>query len=695
MSEITSKRTSATAPCVVRSRPGSGGYNIRLHRAMDAGSTSRCNSVWRGLPMLRPMALIACLCAVGGGQVGQATEYTWNGANANWDVWANWSAAGPLTDTDAGIIESGQVRMTTTNTFAARLRLMPGGTLFMDDGYGTRTVDELHFEGGTLKGWNNYGSTYIEGTLVAVEGTTSLINPNSTPGAWGAGLMTIRAPISGGGDLHVTGFKSVALDADNSGFSGTISVTGGVVVASRAQALGTGSVNATNGGTITAKDGGITNATVNIHCNGSYQLEGSSSIATSNIITTLHLKGGRVYLVGNTSGGISRYLRGDVYLDADSSFEGSPTTKGEALHCYSTLRGSTDLRLLGAGPARFTTSLYADNADTFSGDVVVGSFATLSPEHMNALGSGTVYVDPGGVLLLRTNNWTRALTLRGGTVQESGTRYNYLGAMTLASATTSTVWGASFGTVILSNDVAAVIIGHGAVRLGGSGTGSGGVAIRTANTYTGGTIVDLGTIQVYHTDALGNGPVSLAYPTSVLQVRLNGIVAMTNDVSGLGSIQLGDSGTAAYGLIIRGAKVDPGSSVTNGILRVAHVGGVAREANFAFAKNGDRNATFVVDILGGQAVAGADYDQLSLTNGTAGGFANADLCVKIAPDVTEESLEGDVLTIVKCTADLSAAPSFASVTFTEGWTGVVRYNADGTVTIESIRKKGGTTFVVR
>ena len=96
---------------------------------------------------------------------------------------------------------------------------------------------------------------------------------------------------------------------------------------------------------------------------------------------------------------------------------------------------------------------------------------------------------------------------------------------------------------------------------------------------------------------------------------------------------------------------------------------------------------------GGGEVAGTDYDQLKVSNGSVTGLGNVDLVVDFERWLKSPSFKGDVLTILTCNNNLSGQ-EFNSVTLTEDWRAVVNYNA-GSVTLTDIYKKARGTVVVR
>jgi autotransporter-associated beta strand protein len=214
-------------------------------------------------------------------------------------------------------------------------------------------------------------------------------------------------------------------------------------------------------------------------------------------------------------------------------------------------------------------------------------------------------------------------------------------------------------------------------------TGNGTLQVKGGNaSFTNAITVSNGTLQANTSsgtaDAFGTAPISIASGATLLYA--NGLTTWTtkNDISGNGTVQY-EGGTVTGNLA--GVQITPGTGGTSGKLTVA--------GKAAFALNGATKVGLNIDVTGGNAVAGTDYDQLAIGgSATLTGLSNANLLVKIAPGVTQADVTGDVLTIVSAAGTNFSGANFANVTggvvnLVGMGTAQVNYN-NGSITLSNI-----------
>ena len=344
----------------------------------------------------------------------------------------------------------------------------------------------------------------------------------------GAGDTTINSALSGSGGLTKSGAGTLSLTGANT-YTGATTVNAGTIQAANNSAFGT-----TAGG-------------VSVASGAAVELSGNIAIGSE----TLSLDGAGVSGGGalrNTSGNNS--WAGDITLESSSQINsevGTLTLSGtitENRGHFKTLTvdgagdvvvdgnlggtaNSDQIDLVKNGSGR----LFLNHANGYQGSTTIDAGA-VRIANGGALGdtSGGTTVNSGGALEL-TGNITvngETLSLNGGGPLNGGALRNVSGNNTYAGAIT--LGGASrvnsdSGTLTLSGGIngagqALTIGGAGNVSVSGSGIsgtgtslikdGSGTLSLNVANSYTGGTVLDAGTISLGANNALGSGGFTFA-----------------------------------------------------------------------------------------------------------------------------------------------------------------------------------------
>ena len=334
-----------------------------------------------------------------------------------------------------------------------------------------------------LAGANTYtGSTSVTGgTLQVGNGATgSLATAGITVGnntllAYNIGTaQTYGGVIAGGGAVSVTGNQALVLTASNT-FSGGLTIGGGTLSlgsfdtgTENTASLGTGTVGITGGGVLTL--GGTTGASIFYTVGNNFTLNNGTILAeddqhTFTGVTTIGAGGGTIYTqyqpvyVNNLTG--SGALRidsifinaaapgGIVYLGGSGGYTGTVTISQSGVAGAAAGHG---------GEMGVSTVAALENAAVVMSSTRGISFAVANPDFGSLSGSGGF-----------------ALTTTAG-----------------VSAGTLTVGGINTNTTYTG-----VITGAGALLK----TGSGLLALGGVNSYTGGTIVNGGTLQLNIGDA--------------------------------------------------------------------------------------------------------------------------------------------------------------------------------------------------
>ncbi|OXC89408.1 hypothetical protein BMR85_018585 [Achromobacter sp. KAs 3-5] len=441
-------------------------------------------------------------------------------------------------------------------------------------GPGTLTLAGANaYEGGTqLNGGQitvGSPSALGTGTLTAADGTAldasaavTLANDVQLNGALtlpGSAALTLDGDIAGPGSLVKNGTDTLALNGANS-FQGGVALNGGTLAWGSDTALGVGRLTTADGTTLSA----------------------SVPVNAANAIT----------LAGTTLLGQGVSLTNDVQLQG-------PVTVG----------GAADLALngvvSGTGPLTKdgTSTLTLGNANTYDGGtvlaggtIIAGNNAALGTGGLTVAGPGTLQAGAPGIALGNDiglgapltvsgpNDLTLAgnLTGTGSLVKTDGStltltgQNQYTGGTTLAGGTlvgdTSSLTGnitTSTGTSVVFNQppgsgtYAGAITGGGGLVKDGAGT----VTLTGPNAYTGGTVINAGTLAGNATSLQGNITVVDGSAIVFNQNGTDGTYAGNINTTGNNTGTLTKDGDASLTLTGNN-NVGGGTTVNNGTLLV-------------------------------------------------------------------------------------------------------------------------------
>jgi outer membrane autotransporter protein len=204
---------------------------------------------------------------------------------------------------------------------------------------------------------------------------------------------------------------------------------------------------------------------------------------------TLRLSGINTYTGGTTVSGGTLQAGSTTGFSPSSAFTADSTLDLDGFsNTVGSLTGTGTVTTSGATPARLTSG--GDNTSTtFSGILEDGIAASLG---LTKVGSGTLS-------LRGANTYTGGTTITGGTLQIGN------------GGTTGSIVGNVLdnGSLVFNRSDAitfpGIVSGTGSL----SQTGSGSLTLIAANTYSGGTVIDRGTLLVDNARALGVGNVTV------------------------------------------------------------------------------------------------------------------------------------------------------------------------------------------
>ncbi|EDR8337721.1 autotransporter outer membrane beta-barrel domain-containing protein [Salmonella enterica subsp. enterica serovar Tennessee] len=459
----------------------------------------------------------------GSGQVVKSGDETLTLSGANSYTGGTTISGGTLVASNVEALGSGDV------TDNATLELNTGGDFDNNIG-GTGSVVKSGDKTLTLSGANSYtgGTTISGGTLVA-----------TNVEALGSGDVTDNATlelntggdfdnaISGSGQVVKSGDKTLTLSGANS-YSGATTISGGTLIATHVNALGTGAID--------------NRASLLLDASGQFT------------VTDLTTESG-----GNTEIGAGSTLQATTLTqksDSTLTINLNSNTTAPVIHAASQVSLAGTLDITGVGDVLDSDPASTDDLDTFtliaSDKTIAGDFEKLTVAGMDADLADFITVD--------------------GRIDDTGKQYELTTALTWYADRDDAVTDAH-GTFNLTNADGSFAVNtvlenvdatlDPASATGWDGTslikqGAGTLILNAENTYTGGTTISGGTLVATNVDALGTGDV-----TDDATLELNTGGTFDNAISGSGQVvKSGDetltlSGTNTYsgGTLISGGTL--------------------------------------------------------------------------------------------------------------------------------------------
>ncbi|HEY3322715.1 MAG TPA: putative Ig domain-containing protein [Planctomycetota bacterium] len=442
--------------------------------------------IW-GSSILSPGGLLALAFLLAGtvSPNAAAGTVTWTGATStDFEVGTNWSTGTAPAATDDVVFGPG-----------APPANLPALTI-------ARNVNSVAFSTPT-GGWTLGGSGFIltiAATGINTTGQTSGTNTITCKVTLGAaqswsvvnGLLDVQGAIGGANALTKTGAGTLQLSAANT-YTGATTISAGTVVLANpsGNALGTGSVTVASGAMLDLNGRTTASPFTNVAGTG---VGGIGAIVNSNTTTAAAITG--------------------TLTQGTNSF----STGGAGDITYATITGTAAYTVTKLGTGTVTLGGTADNAylnaAVSAGKLVLAKAPSAAGVH--ASGSGTVVVNNGGILQLGGSggyqiNLTNSLTVNtGGTFDMNGQSQSVdilsgggIIDNTNATAAILTV-GYNNGGGTFSGTVKNA---SGAISLVKRGTGT--EILSSANTFTGGTTLSGGVLELGNATALSTGGLSV------------------------------------------------------------------------------------------------------------------------------------------------------------------------------------------
>ncbi|EPZ9323245.1 autotransporter-associated beta strand repeat-containing protein, partial [Salmonella enterica subsp. enterica] len=395
-----------------------------------------------------------------------------------------------------------------------------------------------------------------------------------------------------GQSLTKTGAGTLILNAENT-YTGGTTISGGTLVATNVEALGTGDVT--------------DNATLELNTGGDFtnNISGSGQVVKSGD-ETLTLSGANSYTGGTT-------ISGGTLVASNVEALGSGDVTDNATLELNT-GGDFDNNIGGTGSVVKSgdKTLTLSGANSYTGGTTI-SGGTLVVSNVEALGSGDV-TDNATLELNTGGDFDNAIGGTGSVVKSGDKTLTLSGINSYTGGTTI-----SGGTLVASNvdalgsgdvtDNATLELNTGgdfANNIGGSGqvvkSGDETLTLSGSNTYTGGTLISDGTLVATNVEALGTGDVT---DNATLELNTGG--TFDNVISGSGQVVKSGDET----LTLSGANSYSGATtISGGTLIATHVnalgtGAIDNRASLLLDASGQFTVTDLTTESGGNTEIGA------------------------------------------------------------------------------------------
>ncbi|EDN4387970.1 AIDA autotransporter-like protein ShdA, partial [Salmonella enterica subsp. enterica] len=532
-----------TADLTATSGPAIRAKNVNLDGTLNVASPASQEPI-RSTDDLISLALIESDNAISGDFDG----ITINGNAMNPDAFITVVGQKNVNDTHYDLVE-------TLTWYADRYNaaIDAHGTFNLADADDSFTVNTVLENVDANSGWNgqsltktgagtlilNAENTYTGGTTIS-DGTLVATNVE----ALGTGNVTDNATlelntggdfdnaISGSGQVVKSGDKTLTLSGANS-YSGATTISGGTLIATHVNALGTGAIDN----------------------RASLLLDASGQLT----VTDLTTESG-----GNTEIGAGSTLQATTLTqksDSTLTINLNSNTVDPVIHAASQVSLAGTLDITGVGDVLDSDPASTDDLDTFtliaSDKTIAGDFEKLTVAGMDADLADFITVD--------------------GRIDDTGKQYELTTALTWYADRDDAVTDAH-GTFNLTNADGSFAVNtvlenvdatlDPASATGWDGTslikqGAGTLILNAENTYTGGTTISGGTLVATNVDALGSGDV-----TDDATLELNTGGTFDNAISGSG--QVVKSGDGA--LTLSGANsYSGGTLISDGTLVASNV----------------------------------------------------------------------------------------------------------------------------
>ena len=481
---------------------------------------------------------------------------------------------GGMTFTDS--IESGSITLNGVNTYTGSTTINIGTTVRGDISHSASVAVNSVVSGliGTydLNGAPRTLNDVSGGGMIKDPSGNDAVTLNSINGSTFSGTFDDSL-----GGVSITGQGVLALSGSNGSYANGITINGGALNIASVASIGTGSLTL---------NGGILQVGASLTITNAITLDASAIIDTNGY--TVDLSGSSI-----EDGGFNLAIIGGGTVRFPSSYAGVVTV-GTGSHAYAGNSGATALTSAVAGynlaPSGAQALIMNDSGIlslTTSNDYTGGTIiqdGTVNISNNNALSTGTVYFYASG---------------RGTTTLQVGasglTMSNPIQLMTNGTINTN-------GYTLISTGAICGVCSLMIESISGAGT----LVLAGANTYSGGTTINPGTLNISSSNNIGTGILALNGGTLQAGAAFTLTQAMTltaNSTLDTGGYDLTLSGRVTLGTYT--LNVLNGGSVTfiqNIIATTGHVTYASSDTTIDVASNTIRDYSQVITVSSGSAL---------------------------------------------------------------------------------------------
>ncbi len=461
------------------------------------------------------------------------------------------SGSGPLAKQG-----SGNLVLNAANSYTGGTNLN-AGTITLGNSAGLGTGGLTMANGTTL-------AAGVDG-LVVTNGITTLGVGTVNTGAF---TLTLNGVIGGAGSIAKNGSGLLILNGANS-YAGGTAFNAGTIRVGNSLAFGTGAVTAAAGTTLQTGVSGLTLANAIVMAGGMTVDNFANQMTLGGVLSGT----GPLSVIDSTGGNT-----GVLTLAGENSYTGGTVVTGTTL----SVSQNANLGNVAGGLTLVGGTLRTTASFTTARNIVLGAgggtlaVATGTTLTSNGVISGTSLTKNSGELVLNgASTYTGGTALNAGTITVGNNAALGTGALAMANGTTLNVAPVTGTGVALANNVSLAGVGtinanatltltlNGIVSGAGSvtKTGAGVLALNGANSYTGGTALNAGTISVGNNSALGTSTLAMADGTT-LAAGVTGLTTANNIVT-VGAATI-NSGATPSAYTVSGVISGAGSVIKQG-----------------------------------------------------------------------------------------------------------------------------------
>jgi len=579
-----------------------------------------------------------------------------NGALYNEDSSALATYSGTITLADAtnstigsangSITISGQVTgngsLTKNNTFTLTLSgnntytgttIISVGTLSLSGGRAIADISSVSVSSGAVL---NLSASETVGSIAGAGNIT--LGANTLTSGGDNSSTTLTGVISGaGGGLTKNGTGTLVVPMSST-YNGTTTVNGGIL---RIENLTTN-----RGSDLTSTPGSVYNinngSTLVLHSN----VGGNNRVASNNDTFTF----------GSNGGGTLEWSQANFLLQGGGNTHQFTTTGG--LQNIITTTNAGYLNGQGGGTANFTVADGSDAVDL----LVSGSLNNIL---ITKNGTGTISIQT------HSTNGSYAITIQEGTLDIGGSATLAGGAFSATLTNNGTFSYSSSAAQTLSG----IITGTGSLTKNGSGTLT---LANASNNYSGGTILNTGTLVIGHANAVGTDALTQSSGPSLLKIDTTGTI--TNAMS-VYNVQASQNATLSGAITVHNATwdIDEGDTLTiSG--NISGTGGTTKNGTGTLVLSGNNSNTGATTVNAGTLTA-ASTKSLGATSGVV--VNNGGSILVTAEDAINDSanvtLNGGTLAVDGTFNESVGLLTLSanSVIDLDGYAGTLRFNGVG------------------